>query len=336
MLAKRVVAFTMFVICFPLAAEAARGGRAVRLDRMIDSDDLSVARAATAATTPVAPAPDTAHFIVPFVLPGDATFPLDVNGRGVVVGSVTVGDSDSAFVFRDGPAIVFDPPRGTGFSELVAVNNRGDAVGDYLDAAGIDRGFLRTADGKIADLPDPVPNFTFNLASGINTRGTIVGSFTTGPNFRSCTGYVFREGRYQIIDIAGATCVFASGINDRGDIVGNWFDVANFSHGFLIPGDGDDDARRPIVDITIDGFSTVPFHINNRREIVGDYFIRVVGRRVDIHGFVRREGEVRTLDDPQGFQTFLTGLNDGGVIAGFSTNGGILAIPTSERSSHGD
>jgi len=201
MVGRQIVAFTMFVISFPLAAEAARGGRAARLERMIDSQESLVPRAATAATTPVAPARDTAHFIVPFVLPGDATFPLDVNNRGVIVGSVTVGDSSLAFVFRDGPAIVFDPPRGVGFSELVAVNNRGDAVGDYLDTAGIDRGFLRTADGTIADLPDPVPNFTINFPSGINSRGTIVGSFTTGPNFRTCTGYVLREGRYQFIDI---------------------------------------------------------------------------------------------------------------------------------------
>jgi len=336
MVSKGTVGLTLIFISVSLSAEAARGGRAARVAGMADDERGPAASVATAAAAPIPPPADTAHFLVPFALPADFTFAFDVNDSGVVVGTVAVGDTGSSFLLRDGVTIVFDPPRADGFSELSAVNNNGDAVGDYIDADGIDRGFLRTADGVIVDLPDPVPNFTVNLPGGINSRGDIVGSYAVAPSQRICIGYLLRDGRYQTIDVPGATCVLANGINDHGDIVGNWFDAAGISHGFLMPGD-DDLSHRRIVDITIAGFSTVPFHINNRREIVGDYFIRVPGRAPPIHGFVRREGEVRTLDDPTGFQNFVTGLNDGSVIAGFSgVNGGFLFIPKTAPSTHGD
>jgi hypothetical protein len=88
------------------------------------------------------------------------------------------------------------------------------------------------------------------------------------------------------------------------------------------------------VDITVGDLSTVPFRMNERGEIVGDYFIRV-GRRLVGHGFVRRGDDVRTLDDPAGSFTVLSGLNDGGVIAGSSSNGGFLAIRKSSPSGDG-
>jgi len=322
----RSASFALICLSFPFSAGAAHGVRDSRLEAMQGPAGGLAPEAAAPAVS--VPAPDTAHFLVPFVLPADFTTPFDINDSGVIVGNLELTDSSSSFVFEEGVLIQVDPPRAAGFSELVAVSNRGDAVGDYLDADGIDRGFLRTADGAISDLPDPVPGFTFNLPFGINSRGAIVGSFTTGPNFGSCVGYLLRDGRYQIIDIPGATCVFPNGINDEGDIVGNWLDANRVSHGFLIPARDRDDDHVPgsaIVDITIPGLDTVPFHVNGRGEIVGDYFIRV-GRRLLPHGFVRRGAEVRTLDDPAGSFTVLTGLNDDGVIAGSSSNGGFLAI----------
>jgi len=307
MLARPIQSASLLLISlsFSFPAAAAHGVRSSRLEAMQDAPTGALAPQA-AAQAPTVPAPDTAHFLVPFALPADFTTPFDINDNGVIVGNLEFADSSSSFVFQDGTVIQVDPPR----------------------AAGFDRGFLRTADGTISDLPDPVPGFTFNLPFGINARGAIVGSYTTGPNLGSCVGYLLRNGRYQTIDIPGATCVFPNGINDDGDIVGNWLDTDRFSHGFLIPAgdrDGDRSSDSRIVDITIPGLATVPFHINGRGEIVGDYFIRI-GRRLVGHGFVQRGSEVRTLDDPSGVFTVLTGVNDGGVIAGSSSNGGFLAI----------
>lgn len=267
---------------------------------------------------------------MPFNLPGvDSTSPFDINDEGVIVGNVAHGATSSGFVYQGGIVFQVDPPAAAGFTELTGVSNRGDAVGDYLDAVGVDRGFIRAADGTIADLPAPVPGFTFNLPSGINARGAIVGSYTTGPNLRSCVGYLLRRGKYQSIDIPGATCVFPNGINDRGDIIGSWLDANRFSHGFLLPAgeNGDeraDDAR--LIDLTIAGFTTVPWRMSEGHEIIGTYGVRV-GRRISLHGFVRRHDTVRTLDDPAGSGTVLTGLTDGGVILGSSSNGGVLAMP---------
>jgi len=330
----RTIPLALVFVSTSFAAGAAPGARAARLQAMSDST-VAFAASLPAAPEAVVPAPDTANFLVPFVLPSDFTSPFDINDSGVIVGNLDFTFISSSFVFQDGAVIQVDPPGAAGFSELVGVSNRGDAVGDYIDAGGIDRGFLRTADGTIADLPDPVPGFTINSPFGINSHGTIVGTYTTGPNFRTCVGYVMSAGRYRSVDIPGATCVFPNGINDRGDIVGNWVDAARFSHGFLIPAeDRDEDGRRAgtrIIDITVAGLATLPFRMNQRGEIVGDYFVRV-GRGLFGHGFVRRGDDVRTLDDPAGVFTVLNGLNDGGVIAGSSSNGGFLGIPKSSPS----
>jgi hypothetical protein len=340
MSANRIQPIPIALICLStsLAAGADPGLRAARVAAMSDAAAGTLAPVA-AATSAGLPAPDTRHFTVPFVLPADFTTPFDINDSGVIVGNLAFADSSSAFVFQDGAVIQIDPPGAAGFSELVGVSSRGDAVGDYVDAAGIDRGFLRTADGSIADLPDPVPGFTFNIPSGINARGTIVGSYTTGPSFRSCVGYLLRGGRYQTVAIPGATCVFPNGINDHGDIVGNWLDANRFSHGFLIrAGEREDDSRGVgdgIIDLTIEGIRTIPWRMNEREEIVGTYAIPV-GRFLQLHGFIRRGLAVRTLDDPAGFGTVVTGVNDGGVIVGSSSSEGFLAIHAASRSSHGD
>jgi hypothetical protein len=314
-------------LAWPLASASAKGLVSARLEAMAD-DGAPAAPLAAASTAALAPPPDTAHFTVPFNLPGDFTTPYDINDTGTIVGTQAIGAISSGFLYQGGAVTLFDAPAAAGFTELNGVSNRGDAVGDYYDAAGIDRGFLRTADGTIADLPDPLPNFTFNIPSGINSSGVIVGSYTDGPNLRVCVGYVLRKGKYRPLDIPGATCVFPNGINDRGDIVGSWLDTDRISHGFvLLAGErDDDDAKARFVDITIPGVRTTPWRMNERREIVGIYLVPA-GRGFAIHSYFQRGADVRTLDDPAGFGTVLTGINKGGVIAGSSSSGGLLAIP---------
>ncbi|MFL5389312.1 MAG: hypothetical protein ACJ79C_11335, partial [Myxococcales bacterium] len=84
----------------------------------------------------------------------------------------------SAFVFQAGVFTDVSPAAAAGFSELNAISQAGDAVGDFFDADGFDRGFLRTAAGAITVLPDPVPGVAANAPFGINSRGTIVGTYT--------------------------------------------------------------------------------------------------------------------------------------------------------------
>ena len=320
------------------AATAAPPLRAARagLDPSDASGDAGAAAApldAAPLAAPALPPADTGHFIVPFANPGYAdTTPLDINDQGVIVGhfrlSADFSAPDFAFLFQGSVFSDVSPAGAAGFSELNGINEQGDSVGDFIDAAGADRGFLRSAGGAVTVLPDPLPGVANNFPSGINSRGVIVGSYTNDPAFRVCTGWIFRGGSYTTIDIPGAVCVFANGINDRGDIVGTWVDARRFGHAFLLTRD-DEEADQRLVAIDVPGANfTSPLRISERGQIAGSYVVGTVPRHRKLHGFIRRGERVLTLDNPAARLTAWSGITENGILVGNQiTFGGFLALP---------
>ncbi|MFL5394016.1 MAG: hypothetical protein ACJ79G_14375 [Myxococcales bacterium] len=298
--------------------------------------DLSARAPAIAAplSAPALPPADTGHFIVPFADPGFAdTTPNDINDHGTMVGHFQLTPdffaTVSAFVFQAGVFTDVSPAAAAGFSELNGISQAGDAVGDFFDADGFDRGFLRTAAGAITVLPDPVPGVAANAPFGINSLGTIVGTYSNDL-FATCTGWILRRGAYTTIDIPGAVCVFANAINDRGDIVGTWVDAARFGHGFLLSGNDDDEDRgRRLIAIDVPGANTTsPLRITDHGEIVGSYVVGTVPGRRTLHGFIRRGDKVLTLDNPAVRLTTWSGVTDNGVLVGSQIlSNGMMAIP---------
>jgi probable HAF family extracellular repeat protein len=83
--------------------------------------------------------------------------------------------------------------------------------------------------------PLDVPDATSTTAEGINARGQIVGSYTTGTGFPfQSHGFLFEEGAFTPLDVPDATSTTPTGINARGQIVGT-FRAGNGAivHGFL-------------------------------------------------------------------------------------------------------
>jgi uncharacterized membrane protein len=216
---------------------------------------------------------------------------------------------------RKGRFTTVNPP-GASHTIPVGINERGQVVGYYLDAGG-SHGFRR--DGKGLTTID-VPGAVATLALGINNRGQIAGFYVDAvdpdggipPN--AVHGFVRSKGSFTRIDIPGAGETLASDLNDRDEIVGAYGDAEGKAHGFRL---------RKGVFTTIDppgavdvpgspgspGFlATVPFGINNRGQVVGQY-----ADAQGLHAYLLDKGVYMTIDPPGG-DTTATDINDRGQI----------------------
>jgi len=106
-------------------------------------------------------------------------------------------------------------------------------------------------------------------ASGINTRGDVVGSYTdTGPP-HMIDGFLLRHGHIRTIDYPGAMFTTLRGIHNKGDIVG----TAQFTpslpggdfHGFVL-------RAGEFTDVQFPGhLNTIAVAVTDRGDVVGCY-----------------------------------------------------------------
>jgi hypothetical protein len=165
--------------------------------------------------------------------------------------SVSAGSSAATlytFTTIDVPGANFTQPKG--------INNAGQIVGEFSDAAGA-HGFLKA--GATFTTID-VPGADFTLASGINNAGQIVGEFLDS----GIHGFLKDGATFTKIDVPGGVLPHALGINDVGRIVGI-FSALLENHGFLKDG-----ASFTTIDVPGANF-TRAFGINDAGQIVGDF-----------------------------------------------------------------
>src|SRR5262245_49007786 len=136
------------------------------------------------------------------------------------------------------------------------INNTGQIVGSFFDAAGV-RGYLLSG-GTLTMIHVSGVRDTF--ATGINGTGQIVG--WSGAPFVGTHGYVLSGATFTTIDVPGARSTVASGINDTGQIVGTFVDAAG-EHGYVLSG-----ATFTTIDVP-GARSTVASGINDTGQIVG-------------------------------------------------------------------
>jgi uncharacterized membrane protein len=137
------------------------------------------------------------------------------------------------------------------------------------------------------------------------------------PSVRS-PGFLFEDGRYTALQAPGArTHTYAHGINNRGRIVGG-FDNPSFDGP---SGRGHGTVRNPsgrFVRFDVPGaISTIAHKINDRGRIVGGYnrtgiSVGAPGTK----GFLRRRGNLRTINVPGSIETQALGINNHGVVVG--------------------
>jgi uncharacterized membrane protein len=280
----------------------------------------------------------------------------------------------SALLAADYRYTKIDAPNATD-ARAFGINARGEVVGKYTDAGGVQHGYLlRKGIFSIVDFPNP--QFTTS-ARAINARGDIVG-IVRDANGNS-HGFLLCGGQFTQIDYPGATSTLAFGINNSGDITGEYFTVSGKSRGFILR-DG------VFLNVPVPSGTNLGMHgaQDNGQVLVGDAgpnsdpssraflrnkagdvhqlldppgspfpcsFARGINERGDVagafavvntlaecnsapptHGFILRRGEFAVIDFPGSPNTFVSGINDDGVIVGLFTdkpgNGhGFNAVP---------
>ena len=188
---------------------------------------------------------------------------------------------------------------GSGETWANGINARGDIVGLYIPADGVQRGYvLRKGVYTTIEHPDAEVD-----ARRINSRGDIVGVLHDSEGSR---GFLLSGGQFTRIDKPDSSFTWAFGLNDAGDVVGVW-DGGSFHFR--------DGRFRTAPSGSVPGFNFRLFDIqDNGRVMVGTAISNSA-----INGFIsRRQGEVELISYPglPGNCTAIRGMNERGDVVG--------------------
>jgi uncharacterized membrane protein len=264
----------------------------------------------------------SAYSFTTVTLPGVAVVPqlADINNRGDIVGHYDDPSGEHGFLLRGGQLTTLDVPGAQG-TVATGVDDAGDIVGTYLDAAGTAlHGFLWQA-GAFTTLD--IPGAGSTDLNGINNRGQIVAFATAKEAGQASGGFLFEDGAFAPITVPGQPDAFLGpqGINDEGVIVG-----VSGNQGFVL-----ESGELTLIDNPFSSFQIRPNDVNAAGQVVGS----VVPAQRTGAGFVLEGGEITLFGppvppgQPPGWN--LSGINDAGEIVGNSVNNGgsaFLATPT--------
>jgi hypothetical protein len=300
----------------------------------------AISRHPAASTLETAAAPDAAalnahvarwrSFDVSAAVNG--TQPASINDLGEITGVYFDSNGNSHGFLRKarGEIVTFDAPNvgyGTpavsyGLGTIPTdINNEGDIVGYYTDAAGAYHGFVRSARGKFRIIDDPGSTSSppATIAQAINDWGVVVGFwFDSNLNFH---GFVHQvDGSFTTVDPPGDLFAECYHINDLGEVGGDWVDATTFTwHGMLLHPDG----KLVTFDApngTSDTFGGLGQALNLEGSFAGTYADANYG----VHGYVRyRNGKFAEFTAPgggtSGFNgTWSASLNLLGTVVGYS------------------
>jgi hypothetical protein len=202
-------------------------------------------------------------------------------------------------------------------TQVAAIDNLGNTVGDFVDERGR-WGFVKWNGAFKRYKQHPL--------YGLNNAGNTV--VNPGGNYNN-TIYALNQAtrkRTLVYEFSQGSA-WGDGLNDAGDVVG-WEStpVITGVSGWAILGG-------VLYWLDYSYCSSIASGINNNEEIVGTYYC---GRATTWHGFVLKNLSTNpmyeTVDDPDGTQTFINGINDKGELVGafYDSTGsthGFLAMP---------
>lgn len=255
-----------------------------------------------------------------------ATFPLDINEHGVIVGRYAKAGVTHGFVRdADGGMTTVDFP-GASFTLASSITDSGAVLGWYSlpVAPGVRHGFL-LKDGTFSSF-DP-PGSTFTNPIGINNRGDISGRFCTlnpchVPGSGDFHGFLLQDGQLSYIDVPGAVETNPFKITENGTI-GGGYTRPDRGEGLFVLSSGEF--------TTFDLPNGMPITqdnggINSRGDIVGGYCNAAppcAFTAVGTHGFLLSDGQLTTVDYPGALSSMLFGINvQGDIVGAFFDNGG--------------
>jgi probable HAF family extracellular repeat protein len=244
-------------------------------------------------------------------VPGQCLFPpsaaIDVNDRGLVVGSGASGDESLTLCTFHG----FKWDKGTltnlGAIAPVAVNNHDQIAGNTIVVGfGPTHGAL-LQDSALTDLG--TLGGEMSRVSALNNRGQIVGFSTTATG--DTHGFLWDPGTMTDLGTLGGPSSQAIAVNEHGQVAGNSVTAGGATHGFLWQ-DG------MMIDLgTLGGTTSEVRAMNARGQVVG----RSATAAGERHAFLWDRGVMTDLGTLGGTESDAHAVNQHGQIAGISSTG---------------
>jgi len=228
----------------------------------------------------------------------------DINNQNVVVGYQESETLESRVFLWDAGVTTF-PAVDLDFALPFGINDDRTIVGSGLDEDFFDDEFtlpsfsFSNGDLELFSFPGAFATY----ATGINNNGVIVGGFETFFD-DAVRSFIKEEDSFTELTIPELNDATASGINDAGTIVGGFFEE-DTSSGFILNGGVTETVTHP------DGGSEL-ISLNNSGLYVGI----VTPDQGSMRGFVYDGSEFVDVAYPGAEETFLTGINDSGVLVG--------------------
>lgn len=163
------------------------------------------------------------------------------------------------FIYAKGQFIRFSCPGSTD-TKAFDINDKDQIVGWYSDDSGRIHGFFKDGSSfSSIDHPDAIGWGT--VVTGLNNRGTLVGSYGDGDTVR---GFVCNGGKFTPVEYPGVDYTEPFGINNNGTVVGFYWD-GHATHGFVY-----EKGRYKTLDVP-GALSTQLYGISEKGQIVGAY-----------------------------------------------------------------
>lgn len=189
------------------------------------------------------------------------------------------------------------------FTAVNGINNKGMAVGTYLDAQFFLHGFV--FNGSIYSTLD-FPGALDTTPQKINDAGMIVGAYDTSTTSH---GFSYKNGQWTSLDFPGASDTEVYGVNSSGAMVGIYDAFAPVTHAFLFQNGQYQDIANPF------GTQTVAFAINDPGSITGvGYTDPALG---PLTTFILSKKTFSQFQFPGSLFSQLSSINNGGDLAGF-------------------
>lgn len=268
------------------------------------------------------PSPGSARYSFHKVAsPKDPTFTqlLGINSGNTIAGyfgSGAAGHPNKGFTLSLPNNYTSENYPNSAQTQVIAIDNRGDTGGFYIDNGGATHGFTKVR-GVFTTVD--LPGTTFNQLLGLDNRGRAAGFFQDASGLNHAW---IRDahGNFLVPPIHNSQ---ATGINDDGTVVGFTMPSANTSSGYILRND-----NLRLVNFSGSTFTQV-LGENNEGQAVGAYN----DAQGNAHGFVYDHGTLSAVNVPGATATTINGINDRGRLVGFFTdaNGntiGFVGSPT--------
>lgn len=250
---------------------------------------------------------------------------LGVNISGEIAGYHNVNDnrgftyklSDRKFTVENFPGSVA--------TQVIGIDGLGGTCGFYVDEQNVTHGFL---DDNNAFKTVDFPGTPFNQLLGRNDLAQAAGYYSQTANGSGpFVPYIYdiNGGVFEVINIPGSVSAQATDINFEQQVTGFFIDSAGVNHGWWLN-------AGTLLQLDYPGaIFTQATGENNHGLVAGTY----QDSSGAFHGFVynTNTGTYTSVDDPNGIGvTFVNGINDKGMLAGFTipsstTASGFIATP---------